>query len=190
MGCPARCESGPEPAWTARGTRYKDTSERLAPFNVPADRFTHINVDLVGPLPASCGFTYLFTVMERFTRWPEAFPLTSMHDNSCHPAGVDLKIRGAKQHHLRSWDTVHQARADGPLQSLWFQAPLHNRVPPTSQSLHSHWSTGRATAAPLHRPLQGARTGGLNFGEDVAPAVHRIRLTLLFGEDAAPAVGR
>ncbi len=52
-------------------------------FDVPADRFTHINIDLVGPLPASCGFTCLFTVMDRFTRWPEAFPLTSMDANSC-----------------------------------------------------------------------------------------------------------
>ena len=32
--------------------------------------------------------------------------------------------------------------------------------------------------------------GGLNFGEDAAPAVHRIRPILLFGEDAAHAVGR
>jgi transposase InsO family protein len=29
-------------------------------------------VDLVGPLPASKGFTYLFTIIDRTSRWPEA----------------------------------------------------------------------------------------------------------------------
>jgi hypothetical protein len=33
-------------------------------------------VDLVGPLPASKGFTHLFTIMDRTSRWPEAIPLT------------------------------------------------------------------------------------------------------------------
>jgi transposase InsO family protein len=33
-------------------------------------------VDLVGPLPASAdGFTHIFTVIDRSTRWAEAFPL-------------------------------------------------------------------------------------------------------------------
>ena len=40
-------------------------------------RFDHVNVDLVGPLPPSHGFTYLFTMVDRTTRWPEAVPLSS-----------------------------------------------------------------------------------------------------------------
>ena len=48
--------------------------EHLAP---PDDRFEHIHVDLVGPLPSSEGHTYLFTILDRFSRWPEALPPVS-----------------------------------------------------------------------------------------------------------------
>jgi cleavage and polyadenylation specificity factor subunit 1 len=50
---------------------------------VPNDRFAHIHVDLVGPLPRSDGFTHLLTVVDRFTRWPEAIPLADISVNSC-----------------------------------------------------------------------------------------------------------
>ncbi len=51
----------------------------LAPatITVPHRRFEHIHVDLVGPLPQSSGFSYLFTVVDRTTRWPEAIPLSN-----------------------------------------------------------------------------------------------------------------
>jgi hypothetical protein len=35
---------------------------------VPTRRFSYIHVDLVGPLPASKGYTYLFTIMNRASR--------------------------------------------------------------------------------------------------------------------------
>jgi hypothetical protein len=41
-------------------------------IDVPAVRFSHVHVDLVGPLPPSAsGHTYLFTMVDRSTRWPE-----------------------------------------------------------------------------------------------------------------------
>lgn len=49
----------------------------LSTYNEPILRFDHVNVDLVGPLPPSNGFTHLLTVVDRVTRWPEAIPLAS-----------------------------------------------------------------------------------------------------------------
>ena len=60
----------------------------LEKFSVPQHRFDHIHVDLVGPLPPSNGFTHLLTVVDRFSRWPEAIPLNDTTATSCAQALV------------------------------------------------------------------------------------------------------
>lgn len=60
-----------------RAKVHRHTKAPLAPFEVPERRFDHVNVDLVGPLPSSRGYTHLLTMVDRTTRWPEAVPLSS-----------------------------------------------------------------------------------------------------------------
>jgi hypothetical protein len=50
---------------------------------VPVRRFAHIHVDIVGPLPMSHAYTYLFTIVDRTTRWPEAVPMSSTTAADC-----------------------------------------------------------------------------------------------------------
>jgi transposase InsO family protein len=63
---------------TRQGKVHKHASTSVTPFAPPERRFGHIHVDLVGPLPPSNGFRYILTVVDRFTRWPEAWPLDNM----------------------------------------------------------------------------------------------------------------
>lgn len=54
---------------------YRHTKSELGKFSL-AERFTHIHVDLVGPLPISLqDYRYLVTIVDRQTGWPEAFPV-------------------------------------------------------------------------------------------------------------------
>ena len=67
--------------------RAKVTSQPSAPIqpiSVPARRFTHLHLDLVGPLTASVeGFTHVMTMIDRTTRWVEVIPLSSTTATAC-----------------------------------------------------------------------------------------------------------
>uniref|UniRef100_A0A5S6QHD9 RNA-directed DNA polymerase n=1 Tax=Trichuris muris TaxID=70415 RepID=A0A5S6QHD9_TRIMR len=54
---------------------YRHTRSVPKEFPLPSTRFDHVHVDIVGPLPPSDGFRYLLTAVDRFSRWPEAWPI-------------------------------------------------------------------------------------------------------------------
>ena len=59
---------------------------------VPTRRFSHVHIDIVGPLPSSQGFSYLLTMIDRTTRWPEVAPLSSITTESCVRAFISTWI--------------------------------------------------------------------------------------------------
>ena len=98
---------------------HRHVKAPLSTFNVPSRRFDHINIDLVGPLPPSQGYTYLFTIVNRFTRWPEAIPLSDTSASTCARALVshwisrfglpgEISLDRGAQFTSKLWTTVSQ----------------------------------------------------------------------------------
>ena len=56
----------------------RHTVPPIAEFTVPAKRFQHVHVDLVS-MPHSNGYSHLLTVVDRFSRWPSAFPIADIN---------------------------------------------------------------------------------------------------------------
>ena len=68
------------------------TETGIGRFQQPNRRFGHIHVDVVGPLPTSEGCRYIFTTIDRSTRWPEAVPMADASTASCVSALIDAWI--------------------------------------------------------------------------------------------------
>ena len=61
----------------------KDKTPHIGDFPVPKKRFSHIHVDVCGPLPPSNGYRYLLTVICRSTRYFDAIPVREASTKAC-----------------------------------------------------------------------------------------------------------
>lgn len=66
-----------------RSKIQRNVKASLHALPLPDRRFDSIHIDIVGPLPPSKGYTYLFTCTNWCTRWPEAMPMTDAIAESC-----------------------------------------------------------------------------------------------------------
>ena len=64
----------------------------LDTFVVPDKRFSHININIIGPLHPSAGFIYLLTIVDRTTRLQEAIPSSDITAITCVKALVGVWI--------------------------------------------------------------------------------------------------
>lgn len=53
----------------------RHTKSPFGSFQLPSSRFSHVHLDIVGPLPPSRDNRYILTCIDRFSRWPEAYPI-------------------------------------------------------------------------------------------------------------------
>ena len=73
----------------SRGKVTVQLKVTVQPIPVPTQQFSHVHVDLVGPLPTSAeGLKYLFTMVDRSSRWLEAIPLAGMDAATCADAFI------------------------------------------------------------------------------------------------------
>ncbi|CAK8686304.1 unnamed protein product [Clavelina lepadiformis] len=66
----------------------RHTVAPLKTFKKPDERFSHVHVDIVGPLTVSNGYSYLLTVIDRYTRYPVAIPLKDITAKTCADAFI------------------------------------------------------------------------------------------------------
>jgi cleavage and polyadenylation specificity factor subunit 1 len=69
--------------WTSQCTlcqRYKTIRKVTPPIThyPTTSRFETVHIDLVGPLPSDRGFEYVFTMLDRASRWQEAVPVKNL----------------------------------------------------------------------------------------------------------------
>jgi len=133
----------------------RHVSSPLSPFTPPDRRFGHIHVDLVGPLPTSEGCEYLFTVVDRFTRWPEAYPLANM---TSHAVADKLVTQWIARFGVPDIVTTDQGRQ--------FESELFSALSQTYGFRHIRTSPYHPQAnglvERLHRPLKTALTAQNN----------------------------
>ena len=155
----------------------------LAKFPTPDRRFGSLHVDLVGPLPPSEGHQYLFTIVDRYSRWPEAIPLADATTASCATAFI------------RSWvarfgvpDHIVSDRGAQFTSALWRE--LHATLGVRHQTTTAYHPQANGLVERFHRHLKGAlkaRLSGPQWMEELPIAMLGIRAAWREDADTSPA---
>ncbi len=82
----------------------------------PTVTFTHLHVDLVGPLQYSNNFNYIFTIIDRTSKWMEAIPLSDTSAAACTKALTFTWIS-----HYGIPETITSDRGLQFTSNLWFK---------------------------------------------------------------------
>jgi hypothetical protein len=80
------------------------------PIPIPQQGFSHLHVDLVGPLQYSNNFYYIFSIIDRTSKWMEAIPLSDISVAACAKAltfFLDFPFWRSRNDHFRSWPAIY-----------------------------------------------------------------------------------
>ncbi|XP_037775005.1 uncharacterized protein LOC119572076, partial [Penaeus monodon] len=107
-------------------------------FHQPKRRFTHIHVDIMGPLPLSEGHRYLFTIVGRPTRWPEAIPICPTPVPPAHRSALWVDFEIQHPYPITSDQARFSLHSSGcPWGSYWAPPSITQR--PTTRKLTAWW---------------------------------------------------
>ena len=149
----------------------------------PDRRFGSLHVDLVGPLPESEGHKYLFTIVDRFSRWPEAIPLVDMSAKTC--------ARAFLRHWVSRYGLPSDVTSDRGRQftsELWNQ--LNVMLGIKAQNTTSYHPQSNGLVERLHRQLKGsimARSSGTDWMDQLPMVMLGIRTACRTELDCSPA---
>ena len=111
----------------------------LQPRTLPDQCFGSFHVDIVGPLPESESMTYLFTIVDRYTRWAEAIPMAGCSTEAC--------IKGFLRHWIARFGVPGDLTSDrGPqfTSELWTELNrllgIQTATPPLTTPRQMVWS--------------------------------------------------
>ncbi len=99
-----------------RGEINRHTRLVPLPIPIPQWRFSHLHVDLVGPLQYSNKHNYIFTIIDRTSKWMEAIPLSETSTAACTKALTFTWIS-----HFGVPETITSDRGPQFTSNLWFQ---------------------------------------------------------------------
>jgi hypothetical protein len=99
-----------------RGKIHRHTCLAPQPIPIPPWHFSHLHVDLVGPLQYSNSFNYFFTIIHCTSKWLEAIPLSEMSTAACTKAITFTSIS-----HFGVPETITSDRGPQFTFNLWLQ---------------------------------------------------------------------
>ena len=149
----------------------------------PDGRFLSLHVDIVGPLPVCEGMEYLFTVIDRFTRWPEAIPLPNCRAETCAKAFI--------RHWISRFGVPYDVTSDrGPqfTSSLWTE--LNRLLGIKALRTTAYHPQANGMVERLHRQLKAAlraRLQDTNWMDELPIVLLGIRSAWREDTDCPPA---
>ena len=146
-----------------RAKVHTHTKAPIQQFKPAARRFDHVHIDLVGPLPESNGFKYLLTIVDRFTRWPEAIPIKDIETTTIALAYTQNWVARYGVPTLMTSDRGPQFVSD-----LW--SALSTLLGTSLQPTTAYHPQANGLVERMHRTLKGslkARLNGPNWVEEL-----------------------